>query len=252
VAGGDPGADAVPAGAMRAAPPGLAALAALSLAALCLGGALALEGAQAPGRLALRLCAPTLAAPLLTDPALRGVALFQSGDYAGAGDAFRSAGPAASYNRAAALALEGDYALALASYRAVLARDPADREAAENRAVIAALHEGVTGEILPGTEAAGDGAGADDMVSPFDEAVSADGGAAQRFEQPRSALSPQTALSRAEQVRRVPTAQAVAANRRWLETFPDDPGLYLKAAILAEQARRARLGLAPEAPVSRW
>lgn len=223
-----------------------------ALAALALGGALALEGLRAPGRLALRLDAPALVAPLLDDPYLRGMALFQLGDYAGAADAFRRSGPVASYNRAAALAMTGDYALALASYRAVLARDPADREAAENRAVVAALYEGIKGEILPGTEAAGDGAGDDEMVSPVDEAVAADGGAQQRLEQPRSALEARSAASRGEQVRRTPSAQAVAANRRWLETFPDDPGGYLKAAIAAEQARRARLGLAPETPVSRW
>lgn len=223
-----------------------------ALAALALGAALALEGRAAAGRLMLRLGAPALAAPLLDDPAWRGMALFRLGAYAGAAEAFRAAGPSASYNRASALALSGDYRLALASYRAVLARDPADREAAENRAVVAALYEGIAGEILPGVEAAGDGAGPDEMTSPLDQAAAADGGAEKRFEQPRSALAPQTALSRAEQVRRTPTAQAVAASRRWLETFPDDPGAYLAAVIAAERARRAALGLAPEPPVSRW
>ncbi|SEA79579.1 hypothetical protein [Rubrimonas cliftonensis] len=216
-------------------------------AAALAGAALAVGGGDAPARLALALGAPGAAAALAGDPFLEGRARFAARDWEGAAAAFRVAGPRASYNRAAALALSGDYELSLASYDAVLARTPDDLRAAENRAVVASVWRGARGDILPGVEGAGDGSGDPENVSPYDEAVSADGGAAREFEQARSELAAVVALGR-EQVRRMPDAKGRRADRLWLETFPDAPAAYLKAAIRAEQARRAEAGLAPPEP----
>ena len=51
--------------------------------------ALAVAGPAALGRLALMAGLPSLAAPLIADPAVRGVALYEAGKYAAADDAFR-------------------------------------------------------------------------------------------------------------------------------------------------------------------
>lgn len=219
----------------------------IALALAAAGGALALDGPQAFGRVALALGWPAPA--LMQEDALRGLALHAQGRWLDAAEAFRAAGPTESYNRADALARAGDHANALAAYAAVLARDPEDWRARQNRDLVRALYDAPLGEILPGTEAAGDGTGAQDALSPFDEAVAADGGAEKLAEQRRSALQPVTAQSRAEQVRRTPDAAAQVASRRWLATFPDDPGLWLAAVIAAEHDRRARAGLTPPAPV---
>ena len=46
--------------------------------------------------------------------------------------------------------------------------------------------------------------------------------------------------------------QGRRADRLWLETFPDAPGAWIKAAVAAERARRAEAGLAQPEPVDRW
>jgi Ca-activated chloride channel family protein len=223
----------------------------LGLAALCAAAALALDGAQAFGRLALRLGAGPSALPLLQDPHLRGVALVRGGDWAEAAEAFNRAGPTASYDRAGATALAGDPHAAVIGYDAVLSRDPGDAQAADNRAVVAELDWGEAGVILPGDEAAGQGGGPDDATSPRDKAVASDGVALKTEDLARSDFAPQIALGR-QQVRRMPDASGAVANRAWLDGFADEPGAYIRAAILAEQARRRAAGLSPREPLSPW
>jgi Ca-activated chloride channel family protein len=218
----------------------------LGAAALAAAGSAAVEGAQGFGRLAQRLGAARLAAPLMADPHLKGLALMDMGRWTAAEDALRRAGAAATYNRGAALALAGRLGDAVNAYEAVIARDPTDAQARDNRAVVFALMEHPEGEILMGVEAAGDGAG-EDVISPFDEAVAADGAATPLTEQPRSPLPQTIALGR-EEVLRMPDARGVAPNMEWVQGFPDDPGLYLRAIIAAEHARRLEQNrAAPEA-----
>jgi Ca-activated chloride channel family protein len=223
----------------------------LALAAVAALGALALDGAQAFGRLALRAGLPEAAAPLLRDPHLRGRALLGARDWAGAAAAFNRAGPTATYDRAGAVLLAGDPHAALLAYDAVLARDPTDVEAAENRAIAAALEVGPEGMILPGDLAAGQGGGPDDATSPLDKAVGSDQSAPKTETLARADFAPQIALAR-EQVRRMPDARGAVANRLWLEGFADEPGDYIRAAIAAEHARRRQIGATPPEPLSPW
>lgn len=215
-------------------------------------GSVWLDAGHGFGRIALRLGAPQLADALFTEPYMKGMAEFEEGAYAAAEDDFRRAGPRASYNRGAALALDGRFGASVAAYDAVISRNPEDIVAMENRAVVFRLWERVKGDILPGTEGVGDGTGDPDAASPFDEAVASDGGAARLFAQRRSDHAPTPALARSEGVLRPPEARGAVANRRWLATFPDDPGLYLRAIVAAEHARRAEAGIAPETPVVPW
>lgn len=224
-------------------------VAALMLGAVAL--ALALDGAAAFGRLALRLGLPQLAAPLLADPMWRGVALSRQGAHAAAEDAYRRAGPRATFNRAGALARLGRYGDAVEGYDAVLHRDPADGEAVENRALAAALRDIVPGEILPGTEAAGDGSATDPATTAFEAAVGSTGNAPRGPDQRRSTLPPEVALVR-DEVLQTKDAGAIPASRSWLATFPDEPGRYLEALIAAEQARRRAQGQEAPPPEVPW
>lgn len=222
----------------------------LAAAALAAAGSAAIEGAQGFGRLAQRLGAPWVATALLEDPHLRGLTLMDMGRWTQAEDAMRRAGAAATYNRGAALALDGRYAAAVNAYDAVIARDPTDAQARDNRAVVFALADNPEGEILMGAEAAGDGAG-EDVISPYGEAVAADGAAAPLTDQPRSPLPQTIALGR-EEVRRMPDARGVAPSRAWIEGIADDPGLYLRAIIAAEHTRRIDQNRAAPEAADRW
>ena len=189
--------------------------------ALALAGAaaLALAGRAALAKLLLILHLPGLAAPLLDDPAVRGVALYRAGDYAAADDAFRAAGRGSTYNRGLSLAATGDYPLSLAYFDAVLFTNPADSMARENRNVVNALVPPLLGEA----NAAGRIAA---------EAIAVSGG------------SPVDEIKRLgrhlDEGRRV-------ADADWLAGLSDDPGEFLRLRLEAEHKRRLSMGLtAPE------
>ena len=81
--------------------------------------ALAAAGPASLGRLALMAGLPGLAAPLIADPAVKGVALYEAGRYPEADDAFRTAGRGSTYNRGLSLAATGDYPLSRAYFDAI-------------------------------------------------------------------------------------------------------------------------------------
>lgn len=227
---------------------------AVALAALAAAGlAGALDGSSGFGRLALRLGLPGLAVPLLQDPMWQGVALARIGDFTGAEDAYRRAGPRATFNHANTFARLGDYANAVEGYDAVLHRNPRDWEAIDNRALAASLREAaIEGQILPGTEAAGDGSATGPATTAFEEAVASTANAPKTVEQEQSDRIAREAARIREGVLQRKERVAVPASRRWLATFADEPGRYLAALIAAEHDRRAALGLAQPDPVSPW
>lgn len=190
-------------------------------AALALAGAaaLALAGKAPLAKLLLILHLPGLAAALLDDPAVKGVALYRAGDYAAADDAFRQAGRGSTYNRGLSLAATGDYPLSLAYFDAVLFTNPADSMARENRNVENALVPPHLGEA----NAAGRIAA---------EAIAVSGG------------SPVDEIKRLG--RQLDEGRRVA-DADWLAGLSDDPGEFLRLRLEAEHKRRLAMGLtAPE------
>ncbi len=89
------------------------------------------------GAAALAAGDPARAAGLFRDPAWKGSAQFQSGDWAGAAESFAQAtGADAHYNRGNALARAGKLQDALAAYDAALAASPGMEDALANRKLV--------------------------------------------------------------------------------------------------------------------
>lgn len=177
--------------------------------------ALVTAGPQPLAKLALIAGMPGVAARLLDDPAVRGVALYRAGDYPGADDAFRQAGRGSTYNRGLSLAATGNYPLSRAYFDAVLFANPADSQARDNRNAVNALIPPNRGEA----NAAGRIAATAIAIpggSPVDEI--------KRLGRPL------------EEGRRV-------ADTDWLATLPDDPGEFLRLRLLEEHKRRLAMGL---------
>ena len=83
---------------------------------------------------------PETAARQMEDPEWRGSALYRSGQFEGAAQAFaRSQGPRASYNRGNALARAGKLQEALAAYDAALEQAPGMEDARHNRKIVEEL-----------------------------------------------------------------------------------------------------------------
>lgn len=181
--------------------------------------ALAIAGRASVAKLLLIIGMPGFATSFLDDPAIRGVAEYQAGDYAAADDAFRKAGRGSTYNRGLSLAATGDYALSVAYFDAVLFANPADREARENRNLI--------NELVPANRGEANNAG---RIAA--ESIAVPGG------------SPVDEIKRLgrplDEGRRV-------ADSEWLESLQDDPGEFLRLRLAAEHKRRLSMGLtAPE------
>lgn len=198
---------------------------------LTASGAIALDGPAPFGRLALSLGYPSLAAPLLDDPFWKGVAFYRQGRYEEAVAALRAAGPAGYYNRGNALARIGRFNEAIEVYDAHIYRVPHDDDAHVNRTLIVDL-AGVVGE---GRLA--DAGMTDALV------------AGQQAEETEKIDEMAEAWKRwRENGRRSFADQAVIASPQWLTTLPDEPGLYLKLRLAAEQKQRFERGtaVAPE------
>ncbi len=188
------------------------------LAALLIGGSGPLSKA------AFMLHLPRLAARLATDPAVRGVALYQAGDWRGADDAFRAAGRGSTYNRGLSLAATGDYALSRAYFDAVLFANPSDSQARENRNVVAALAPRTLGE--------GNASG---RIAAT--AIATPGGAS--VEEIKRIGRP------LEEGRRV-------ADADWLASLPDDPAAFLRLRLAEEHSRRVAMGLTASEEGDPW
>ena len=187
--------------------------------------ALALAGPAAIGRLALVAGLPGLAAPLLGDPGVKGVALYRAGRYPEADEAFRAAGRSATFNRGVSLAATGDYPLARAYFDAVLFAMPGDSEARDNRNLVAALIPPVVGE--------GNEAGRISVTpiatpggTPVEQGVV---GYGRRLD-----------------------AGGLVADEGWLASIPDDPGELLRLRLADEHRRRLSLGQTPPEEGDLW
>ncbi len=190
---------------------------------------LALAGPQALGRLALLSGLPGLAAPLLSDPVERGVAMYRAGRYEGADAAFAASGRSQTYNRGLSLAALGDYPLAVAYFDAVLFTNPADAEARRNRQLVAAIYPPAQGEsVVPGR-------------------IEGHGGLGPAGQTPQTSAGIQD-----PETRRPIDARGIAASDAWLSAIPDDPGEFLKLRLRAEYDRRAGQGLIRPREVEPW
>lgn len=217
-------------------------LATASLLVLLAAASALLIGGTAPfGRLALSLGLNRTAVALFDDPLWRGVALYKAEAFEEAAEAFRQAGPRASFNRGNALAFAGRFDEAAAAYDAVIFRNPDDQEAHANRALIAPFTSQVVGEGRAGgrTEAA---AGADE------QAQSGLGSAATPSLRHEDIVAMMRKLYRGTDF----TGQSVIASRQWLATLPDEPGRYLKLRLAAERERRIAQGRAVAAGADPW
>lgn len=193
-------------------------------------GSLAIAGPQALGRVALWAGLPGVAAPLLVDPAERGVALYRAGRYADADAAFASAGRGQTYNRGLSLAATGEYALARAYFDAVLFARPSDADARRNRLLLNQMIPPERGDsIVPGR-------------------IAGSGGL------PPSGAETPTTTSGELMIhwKRETEARGMAATDTWLETLADDPGEFLRLRLKAEYDRRAGMGLIRPAEGEPW
>ena len=205
---------------------------AIPLAALAL---LVLAGSPTIARLAYIAGLPGVTLALTDHPGARGAALYLTGRYAEADAAFAEIGRGVTYNRAATLAVTGEYALSVAYYDAVLFADRWDAEARANRDIVDTLVEPVIGEamghgridrLLVETGANVAGFNSDDPTAP-------------------------TVIPK-DNFRRPVDARTVGADADWLITLADAPGEYLSKRLAAEYDRRVEEGLALPPESSPW
>ncbi|MEN3791902.1 hypothetical protein [Fulvimarina sp. MAC3] len=192
-------------------------------------------GPEAFGKIALVAGFPNIAARLVDDPQIDGIAKFEAGDYRQADELFAASGRQATYNRAMSLAALGDYALSVAYFDAVLFVDPADEDARFNRDLIARRVPDVVSES---NEIDGVAATVETEESEA-QATKRDILETQPVLAQRSILDP-----RVERI--------TAATEGWLETLPDEPAIYLARRIRAENERRQDLGLANPPEDNAW
>lgn len=196
------------------------------LIALTSVGAIALNGAAPFGRIMLSLGYPALAESMLKDPVWKGIALYRQGKFEAAVEMLREAGPEGYFYRANALARLGRYVPAVEVIDAHIYRIPNDTIARENREVFAEL-----GKVV--------GEGRDGQAGmPVALLVSAEKDALQ--------------LWREQGGRKKFSDQAIIASQQWLTTLPDEPGLYMKLRIAAEQEQRILSGNAMPPADSPW
>lgn len=207
---------------------GLAALAAAALVAALLAGPAAFA------RLAYAAGFPGLALPFLTDPAVRGAALYDLGRFAEADAVFRDIGRRVTYNRGNSLAMTGDYPLSEAYFDAVLFANRFDAGARHNRDVVAALVPRHRGEAM----------GRGRIMAHLNEL----GVAAAAFDPD----NPHAPVVPTETFRKAVDERTATPDRDWLETLQDAPGEYLRKRLQAEYDRRRETGVAAPTEGSSW
>lgn len=211
------------------------------LGAVLLGLTYVMAGPGPLGRVLVEAGLPEAAVSLMPDAATRGTALYRAGHHGEAADAFAAAEDP--FNEGLAAAHAGDYARALAAFDRVLSANPADRQAKANHALVASLFAGT--EYDPVTAS-------DEQDRPGDSVLAKPGqGKARAAGEGDEANNPKTGFWMPDIVgsglRRVPKmfdAQFIAADGRWLTTLEDQPAVYLRARLAAEQKARAADGTA--------
>lgn len=206
--------------------------------------ALALGGAAPFGRVALAVGLYPLAAGLFTDPNWQGVALYRSGNFDKAAEAFKSAGN--QFNLGNAEARSGNMAAALEAYDQAIAKGDPDAQA--NFDVLAAYFAGqqIDPEALGLFPERKSGPKADSFVARGNARAAGTGS---------EVTNSNTMLGLAELdsrgrlgVRRIFDDKFMVADQRWLNQLSDVPGEFMAARIAQEHKRRAKLGLSPPEP----
>ncbi|PTW48274.1 hypothetical protein [Rhodovulum kholense] len=200
-----------------------------------------LAGPQAWGKFLWRAGFPSLALPLIGDPAARAAALYDAGRHAEADAAVAALGRGATYNRGLTLAATGDYALSVAYFDAVLFANRNDDAARRNRDIVQALVPPVVGEAM------GHGRIETILAEAGLRTVAFDPDAPDR-----PVLERETDPQRDSNRRPVTGERSAAADSAWLDTLEDAPGAYLRARLAAEMARRQAAGEAQEIEADRW
>lgn len=220
------------------------ALALASLLACAL--AAALGGAAPFGRVLMAAGLPSLAAPLFSDPAWRGAALYRAGDWGGAAAAFRKAG--AYHNLGNAETMRGNYAAALESFD--IGRMTGNPDSKANFDLVSAYYSGLA--IEAGTPLAWFSERDDDgpeAEAPIGRGSGRAAGTGSESTNAGALIGLPELVSRDRLgVRRVFDDTFMVADERWLEHLADVPGEYLKERIRFEAKRRDDLGLAPPDP----
>lgn len=213
------------------------ALAVFAVVSLALSAVLG--GAAPLGRVLLASGLPGTAAAVFSDPYWRGVALYRSGDFMHAIEAFEVAG--ASYNRGNALVHSGAYAAALEAYDFALVRE--DPDARTNFQLVAAFYAGLALDpdaliLMPQRQ---DGPNADSFVARGNARAAGTGDEANNTMLGLAELDSRGRLG----VRRIFDDKFIIADKRWLAQLADVPGEFLKARLLKEHKRRLKAGIAP-------
>jgi Ca-activated chloride channel homolog len=197
---------------------------------------------------------PERAAALFRDPDWRAAALYRSGEFEQAAEHFRSGESTRHlYNLGNALALQGDYAGALAAYDEVLEHDPAHSDALWNRALVEKLAQAApAGEHGESREDAGHG-DPDSSVPPQgqmprepaseDTAADepADGSPAHPEEALAGSAAPDDGAAREDGLEEL-RDESREALEQWLRRVPDDPGGLLRRKFQYETQQRLRRG----------
>ncbi|MDP1559109.1 MAG: VWA domain-containing protein [Nitrosomonas sp.] len=207
---------------------------------------------------------PQTAAQQFRNPHWRGMALYETGDYEGAAQAFAESNDIeAEYNQGNALARTGDLHQAIAAYRKVLQQNPAHEDAKANLELLEKLQrqqsqqEGKDeGDFDPSPEETSDehnGHSDDSARQQADDAQPGEQNTDQdQSEQPAEAHAeqqqadeqqsrdaPQDAMAtdKTDQDQTLPSEEAIALEQ-WLRQIPEDPSGLLRRKFMLEHLQR--------------
>ena len=184
------------------------------------------------------------AAVLAKDPAIAGEALYRSGDFPGAGQAWSQLDQADShYNRGNSLAQAGDFESALAAYDDALALDPEMEDARFNRELVEQMkqeqeqqdQENSEGE--PSEDQSGDESEQGEQGDEQSDESRQDGEQTEEEsdQQQEGEEEGEPSESEMEQNWSEEDAQAM---EQWLRRIPDDPGGLLRRKFRNQHQRR--------------
>lgn len=208
---------------------------------------------------ALQAEQPERAASLAVDPGIAGEAWYRSGDYETAGRAWAGLdGADAHYNRANALALQGNLDAAIAAYDQALEIDPDMQDAIYNRNVVEQLRreqeqqQQQQQEQQDGSDSQQDSSeqSGDSRSSGQSDSEQQEGD--QREQSEAGEMEEQEGEPEAERLQReiqeAWSEEDAQAMEQWLRRIPDDPGGLLRRKFRNEYLRRGQ----PESERETW
>lgn len=182
------------------------------------------------------------AASLAENPAIAGEALYRSGDFTGASQAFAELNAAEGhYNRGNALAHTGDYDAAIAAYDAALELDPGMEDALFNRSLVEEMKQMEQQQQDSESESSDEQAGEESEQSEQGDEQSSDQqqdgeqNEQEADEQEGGEENQQSVEAEMEQNWSEEDAQAM---EQWLRRIPDDPGGLLRRKFRNQHQRR--------------